>query len=123
MPKILLVEDNEENRDALSRRLTRRGYQVVMATNGKEGVEKAGKEQPDLILMDMNMPVMDGWEATRTIRETPEGNAVPIIALTAHAMSGDREKTIEAGCNDYHTKPVEFARLIAQVESILKKTS
>lgn len=121
MPKVLLVEDNEENRDALSRRLTRRGYEVVMATNGKEGVEKAGQEQPDLILMDMNMPVMDGWEATRMIRETPEGRAVPIIALTAHAMSGDREKTIEAGCNDYHTKPVEFARLLAQVESILKK--
>ena len=120
MPKILLVEDNEENRDALSRRLARRGYEVVMAINGKEGVEKAEQEQPDLILMDMNMPVLDGWEATRTIRKTPQGRTVPIIALTAHAMSGDREKTIEAGCNDYHTKPVEFARLLAQVESILK---
>jgi two-component system, cell cycle response regulator DivK len=121
MPKILLVEDNEENRDALSRRLLRRGYEVVMAVNGKEGVEKAESENPDIIVLDMNMPVMDGWEAARTIRSRQKISSVPIIALTAHAMSGDREKTIAAGCDDYHTKPIEFARLLAQVETLLKK--
>ncbi|HJU04164.1 MAG TPA: response regulator [Nitrospiraceae bacterium] len=119
--KILLVEDNEENRDALSRRLIRRGYDVVMAIDGKQGVEQARAEHPDLILMDMNLPVMDGWEATRAIKAAPETAAIPVIALTAHAMSGDREKTIKAGCDDYHTKPVEFPRLLGQIESILKK--
>lgn len=121
MPKILLVEDNEENRDALSRRLTRRGYEVVMAFDGQKGVEAASAEKPDVILMDMNMPILDGWQATRKIKSMPEVSRIPIIALTAHAMSGDREKVIEAGCDDYHTKPVEFARLLEQIEAILKK--
>ena len=118
--KILLVEDNEENRDALSRRLIRRGYEVVIAVDGKQGVELARTEHPDLILMDMNLPVMDGWEATRTVKASPDTSAIPVIALTAHAMSGDREKTRQAGCDDYHTKPVEFPRLLAQIESMLK---
>src|SRR5215212_3775186 len=100
MPKILLVEDNEENRDALSRRLQRRGYQVVMACDGREAVEKARSEAPDLVLMDLNLPVLDGWEATRQLRAAPETRSVPVIALTAHAISGDREKALEAGCSD-----------------------
>ncbi len=121
MKKILLVEDNEENRDALSRRLMRRGYEIVMAFDGAQGVQMALSEAPDLILLDMNLPVLDGWEAARKLRANDRTRTIPIIALTAHAMSGDREKTLEAGCDDYHTKPVEFPRLLAQIEAVLKR--
>ena len=120
MPRILIVEDNEENRDALSRRLQRRGFEVLMAPDGKAGVLMAQEDKPDLILMDMNMPEIDGWEATRQIKASSQTQSVPVIALTAHAMSGDRERALEAGCTDYHTKPVEFAKLLAQIESILQ---
>jgi two-component system, cell cycle response regulator DivK len=120
MPKILLIEDNEQNRDALSRRLQRRGYDVVMAVDGKQGVAMALAEAPDLVLMDLNMPELDGWEATRLIKAEPHGAALPIIAMTAHAMSGDEEKALQAGCDDYHSKPVEFARLLDQIEALLK---
>jgi two-component system, cell cycle response regulator DivK len=120
MPKILVVEDNEENRDSLSRRLQRRGFEVLMATDGRIGVEMAKAEKPDLILMDMNMPEVDGWEATRQIKADPGMAKVPVIALTAHAMTGDRERAIDAGCTDYHTKPIEFTKLLGQIESILK---
>ena len=119
-PKILLVEDNEHNWDMLSRRLQRRGYDVVLAFDGQMGVDKARDEQPDLILMDINLPGIDGREATRQIRQTESLRDVPVIALTAHAMAGDREKALEAGCNDYHTKPVELARLLVQMEALLK---
>ena len=121
MPKILLVEDDEMNRDMLSRRLERRGYQVVIALDGEQAVAMARSEAPDLILMDMSLPVLDGWEATRRIRAASETRAVPIIALTAHAMQGDREKAIEAGCDDYDTKPVEFQRLLEKIQTILGK--
>ena len=119
MPKILIVEDNEENRDALSRRLQRRGFQVVIATDGKAGVAMARSEKPDLILMDMNMPEVDGWEATKQVKADPETADVPVIGLTAHAMGGDREKALAAGCTDYHTKPVELPKLLEQIEAIL----
>jgi two-component system cell cycle response regulator DivK len=119
MPKILIVEDNEENRDALSRRLQRRGLEIVMAADGKIGVAMAQSEKPDLVLMDMNMPELDGWEATRQIRATAETQNLPVIALTAHAMAGDRDRALEAGCADYHTKPVDFPRLLAQIEALL----
>jgi len=119
MVKILLVEDNEMNRDMLSRRLERKNFQVVFAVDGAEGVAKAGSEMPDLILMDMNLPIMDGWEATRQIKALPQTSSIPVIGLTAHAMSGDREKCIAAGCNDYDTKPVEFARLLGKIEILL----
>jgi two-component system, cell cycle response regulator DivK len=119
MPRVLLVEDNEMNRDMLSRRLARKEYEVLVAVDGKEGVEMAGSEAPDLILMDMSLPVMDGWEATRQLKASPETKAIPIIALTAHAMSGDREKAIEAGCDDYDTKPIELPRLLAKMEDLL----
>jgi two-component system cell cycle response regulator DivK len=109
MPKILLVEDNEINRDMLSRRLERRGYRVAIALDGEQGVSMAGLEAPDLILMDMSLPVLDGWEAARRLKAAPETRAIPIIALTAHAMVGDREKAIESGCDDYDTKPVDFS--------------
>jgi len=121
MTKILLVEDNEENRDMLSRRLTRRGYEVVIALDGGQGVAMAQSEIPDLILMDMDLPVLNGWEATRQLKATPETQAIPIIALTAHAMMGDREKALEAGCDDYDTKPIEFSRLIEKIEAFLGK--
>ena len=121
MPKILLVEDNETNRDMLSRRLERRGYQVAIALDGEQGVSMAGLEAPDLILMDMSLPVLDGWEAARRLKAAPETRSIPIIALTAHAMAGDREKAIESGCNDYDTKPVEFERLLEKIETILAK--
>jgi two-component system, cell cycle response regulator DivK len=119
MPRILLVEDNEMNRDMLSRRLARKEYEVLVAVDGKEGVVMAGSVAPDLILMDMSLPVMDGWEATRQLKASPETKAIPIIALTAHAMSGDREKAMEAGCDDYDTKPIELPRLLAKMEALL----
>ena len=121
MARILLVEDNEMNRDMLSRRLERRGYQVAIALDGEQGVSMAGLEAPDLILMDMSLPVLDGWEAARRLKAAPETRAIPIIALTAHAMVGDREKAIESGCDDYDTKPVEFQRLLEKIETILAK--
>jgi CheY-like chemotaxis protein len=121
MAKILLVEDNEMNRDMLSRRLERRGYEVVIAVDGGEGVALARSAAPDLILMDMSLPVIDGWEATRQLKASPEMKGVPIIALTAHAMSGDREKALEAGCDDYDTKPIELPRLLAKIEAQLVK--
>jgi CheY-like chemotaxis protein len=120
MPRILVVEDNEENRDSLTRRLERRGFAVIAATDGKAGVEKAKAEKPDLILMDMNMPEMDGWEATRQIKADPALANVKVIALTAYAMGGDRERALEAGCTDYHAKPIEFPKLLAQIEQILQ---
>ncbi len=121
MTKILLVEDNEENRDMLSRRLTRRGYEVVIATDGGQGVAMAQSEIPDLILMDMDLPVLNGWEATRQLKAAPATRAIPIIALTAHAMVGDREKAVEAGSDDYDTKPIEFQRLLGKIEAFLGK--
>ena len=121
MTKILLVEDNEMNRDMLSRRLARRGYQVVIALDGEQGVAMARSEAPDLILMDMSLPVLDGWEAARQLKAAPETRAIPIIALTAHAMVGDREKAIEAGCNDYDTKPIEFPQLLGKIDAVLGK--
>ncbi len=119
MTKILLVEDNEMNRDMLSRRLKRKGYDVVSATDGARGISMAQSELPDLILMDISLPVMDGLQATRQLKADPETRQIPIIALTAHAMAGDREKCLEAGCNDYATKPVEFPQLLAKIESFL----
>jgi CheY-like chemotaxis protein len=121
MAKILIVEDNEMNRDMLSRRLERKGYTVVMAVDGGEGVEKAESETPDIILMDMSLPVLDGWEATRRVKANPATKHVPVIALTAHAMAGDRDKTIEAGCNDYDTKPIDLPRLLGKIEALLEK--
>lgn len=121
MPKILLVEDNEMNRDMLSRRLQRKGFEVEMAVDGKQGVEMALSGTYDLILMDMSLPEIDGWEATRRVREAPQTRAIPIIALTAHAMSGDREKAMAAGCNDYDTKPVELDRLLSKIAALLPK--
>lgn len=117
--RVLLVEDNEMNRDMLSRRLTRRGFDVVFAVDGKQGVVLARSEKPDIILMDMSLPVMDGWEATRCVKADDATRSVPVIGLTAHAMSGDREKAIEAGCDDYDTKPVEIDRLIGKIERLL----
>jgi len=121
MAKILLVEDNEDNRDMLSRRLTRRGYKVVIAMDGEQGVTMAESEVPDLILMDMDLPVLNGWEATRQLKAASATQAIPIIALTAHAMVGDRKKALEAGCDDYDTKPVEFLRLLEKIEAFLGK--
>jgi two-component system cell cycle response regulator DivK len=120
MPKLLLVEDNEMNRDMLSRRLQRKGFDVVFALDGQAAVELADSERPDLILMDMSLPVMDGWEATRQIKAKDDIKNIPIIALTAHAMSGDREKALEAGCEEYDTKPVDFPRLIEKIRVLLK---
>jgi two-component system, cell cycle response regulator DivK len=121
MAKILLVEDNEMNRDMLSRRLERKGFQVVFALDGQQGVAMARSEAPDIILMDMSLPVLDGWEATRQIKSSPDIGAIPIIALTAHAMSSDRQKALDAGCDDYHTKPIELPRLVEMIEVLLKK--
>jgi two-component system, cell cycle response regulator DivK len=117
--KILLVEDNEMNRDMLSRRLKRNGYDVVIAIDGQQGVDMAASEAPDLILMDMSLPVIDGWEATRRVKANEETRGIPVIALTAHAMAGDREKAIEAGCEDYDTKPVEITRLLEKITTLL----
>ncbi len=119
MAKILLVEDNEMNRDMLSRRLSRKGYEVVVSEDGAKGVSMAASERPDLILMDMSLPIIDGWEATRQVKQAPETADIPIIALTAHAMAGDREKAIEAGCDDYDTKPIELPRLLEKIERLL----
>ena len=119
MPKILLVEDNEDNRDMLARRLQRKGYTVVVAVDGIQGVEMAAGELPDLVLMDMSLPVLDGWEATRRIKASPGSQSLPVIALTAHAMTGDREKAIAAGCDDYDIKPIEMDRLLAKIEELL----
>ena len=119
MVRILLVEDNEMNRDMLSRRLERKGFEVTMAVDGLQGVEKARAGGYDLILMDMSLPEIDGWEATRQLRAAPETKSVPIIALTAHAMAGDRDRALEAGCNDYDTKPIELARLLGKIEALL----
>jgi len=121
MHKILLVEDNEMNRDMLSRRLERRGYQVVMAVDGEQGVAVARSEKPALILMDMSLPVMDGWAATRALKADADTSAIPIIGLTAHAMAGDREKCLEAGCDDYDTKPVELPRLLEKITTLLSR--
>lgn len=123
MPKILLVEDNEMNRDMLSRRLERKGMQVLIAVDGAQGVAIAQSEVPDLILMDMSLPVLDGWAATQQIRTNPQTQAIPIIALTAHAMSGDRDKCLAAGCDDYDTKPIEFTRLLNKIQTLLSKTN
>ena len=119
MAKILLVEDNEMNRDMLSRRLQRRGHDVVCAVDGAEGLELARTELPGLILMDMSLPVLDGWEASRQLKADPATSSIPIIALTAHAMSNDRERALEAGCDDYDTKPVELPRLLGKIDALL----
>ena len=121
MPKILLVEDNEMNRDMLSRRLQRKGYEVVLALDGQSGVEMTQTQAPDLVLMDMSLPVLDGWEATRRLKADTATRHIPVIALTAHAMSSDREKAIEAGCDDYDTKPVELMHLLAKIDALLRK--
>ena len=120
MPKVLVVEDNEMNRDMLSRRLTRRGFDVLMAVDGAQGVEMAKAERPDVILMDMSLPVLDGWGATRQIKAETDTRFIPLIALTAHAMAGDRDKAIEAGCDDYDTKPIELTRLLEKMDRLLK---
>jgi two-component system cell cycle response regulator DivK len=119
MPRVLLVEDNEMNRDMLSRRLMRRGFQVTVAEDGQAGVEMAATESPDIILMDMSLPVLDGWEATRRLKARPETQAIPLIALTAHAMAGDRDRALQAGCDDYDTKPIEFERLLEKIDRLL----
>ena len=119
MAKVLLVEDNEMNRDMLSRRLKRKGFEVIIAVDGREGVAKASAESPDLILLDMSLPVMNGWEAARKIKADPETRDIPIIALTAHAMAGDREKALEAGCDEYDTKPIELPRLLGKINLFL----
>jgi CheY-like chemotaxis protein len=119
MTKILLVEDHEELWDFLSRRLRRRGFDVVLAHDGQQGVDMALAERPDVILLDMNLPVMDGWTAARTLRGNPDTARIPIIALTAHAMSGDRDRILEAGCDDYHPKPVDFPQLLAQIDAAM----
>jgi len=119
MKKLLLVEDNEMNRDMLSRRLARRGYEIVVATDGSQGVAEATRHLPDLIIMAMSLPVLDGWESTRALKEQPETRSIPVLALTAHAMAGERERALEAGCNDYDTKPVDFTRLLGKIETLL----
>ena len=119
MTKVLLVEDNEMNRDMLSRRLIRRGFQVVFAIDGQQGIDLARSERPDVILMDMSLPIIDGWEASRRLKADDATRSVPVIGLTAHAMAGDREKAIEAGCDDYDTKPVELDRLIGKIERLI----
>ncbi|MCR8656152.1 response regulator [Paenibacillus endoradicis] len=120
--KILLVEDNEMNRDMLSRRLLRKGYQVIIAVDGQQGIEMANSESPDLILMDMSLPVMDGWDATSLLKQSNDTKHIPVIALTAHAMSSDREKAFQAGCDDFDTKPIEFNRLLDKMHMWLKRT-
>ena len=121
MIRLLLIEDNEVNRDMLSRRLERRDYEVIIAEDGKEGVAKARSDAPDVILMDMRMPILDGWEATRMLKAAPETRSIPIIALTAHAMVADRQAAMAAGCDDYDTKPIELPRLLSKIEAALRK--
>jgi two-component system cell cycle response regulator DivK len=121
MPKILLVEDNEMNRDMLSRRLLKAGFEMVLAVDGEQAVDLARSKAPDLILMDISLPGLDGWEATRLLKAMPETGSIPIIALTAHAMAGDREKSLAAGCNDYDTKPIDFRRLLEKIHGFLDK--
>jgi CheY-like chemotaxis protein len=121
MHKVLLVEDNEMNRDMLSRRLIRNGFEVIMAVNGQEGVEMAGTNRPDVILMDMSLPVLDGWEATRRLKADPGTAAIPVIALTAHAMPADKEKALAAGCDDFDTKPIELPRLLEKINALVSR--
>lgn len=121
MPRILIVEDNEMNRDMLSRRLSRRGFDISLAVDGREGIQKAAADTPDLILMDLNLPEIDGWEATRAIKSQPETSEIPIIALTAHAMVSDRDKALDAGCDDFATKPVELEKLLEKVNALLSR--
>lgn len=121
MSKILLVEDNEMNRDMLSRRLIRKGFEVVIAIDGQQGVDFADSEDPDIILMDLSLPILDGWEATRALKSNDKTRGIPVIALTAHAMSNDREKALEAGCDDYDTKPINLNRLLEKIESLIGK--
>jgi CheY-like chemotaxis protein len=123
MRKVLIVEDNEMNRDMISRRLSKRGYEVTLAVDGNQGLAAVQREKPDLILMDMSLPVIDGWEATRRLKEDPATRAIPIIALTAHAMPADRDRALEAGCDDYDTKPVELSRLLEKMERLLGETA
>jgi CheY-like chemotaxis protein len=123
MAKILLVEDNEMNRDMLSRRLERKGYQVLLAVDGQNGIDMAREHAPDVVLMDMSLPVLDGWEATRQLKAGAETRHLPVIALTAHAMSSDRAKALEAGCDDYDTKPVEMTRLVAKIEAQIARAA
>src|SRR5207248_11073749 len=122
LSKILLVEDNEMNRDMLTRRLQRRGYEVVVAVDGAQGLAMAQSETPAIILMDISLPVLDGWEATRLLKKAQETQSIPVIALTAHAMTGDRERCIEAGCDDFDTKPVEITRLVGKIETLLQRS-
>jgi CheY-like chemotaxis protein len=122
MPKLLLIEDNEMNRDMLSRRLIKRGYEVIVALDGEQGLAMARSEAPALVLMDMSLPGMDGWEATRRLKAMPETQAIPVIGLTAHAMAGDREKAMAAGCDDFDTKPVELVRLLEKIATLLRRT-
>lgn len=119
MTKILIVEDNEMNRDMLSRRLARQGFEIALAIDGKQGVEMAASEKPDLILMDMSLPILNGWEATEKVKSSPDTSKIPVIALTAHAMSEDREKCIAAGCDDFDTKPVDLPRLLEKIKTLL----
>jgi CheY-like chemotaxis protein len=121
MPTILLVEDNEMNRDMLSRRLERKGFQILIAVDGSQGVSMARSDRPDLILMDMSLPVLDGWEATRQLKADPETRSIPVIALTAHAMASDRDQALAAGCDDYDTKPIELPRLLDKINALLPK--
>src|SRR5437867_6871091 len=123
MPKVLLVEDNEMNRDMLSRRLSRRGFEVLIAVDGAQGVQVAKTEAPDLILMDMSLPVLDGWDATRQLKAAAQTRTIPVIALTAHAMTGDRDKAMSAGCDDYDTKPIELSRLLERINRMPTETS
>jgi two-component system cell cycle response regulator DivK len=120
MPKILVVEDNESSRDMLARRLSRRGYQAIVAADGKRGIAAAQAQSPDLIVMDMSLPELDGWEATRRLKADPATRSIPIVALTAHAMASDRKKAMDAGCDDYHTKPVDFESLVRSIEAFLE---
>jgi CheY-like chemotaxis protein len=120
MPKILVVEDNEMNRDMLSRRLKRKGFEVLLAVDGQEGIDLTRSQAPDLVLMDMSLPVVGGWEATRLLKAQPDTRAIPVIALTAHAMAGDREKALEAGCDDYDTKPIDLERLLGKIHGLLE---
>jgi CheY-like chemotaxis protein len=119
MKKVLIVEDNEMNRDMLSRRLSRRGFEVLLAVDGEQGIAEATQHQPHLIIMDMSLPVIDGWESTRRLKEQESTRAIPVLALTAHAMAGERERALSAGCDDYDTKPVDFARLLGKIDVLL----